>query len=119
MPPQNTAAPIPLVPPTAKPAFALGAFGGPKDKPSKSAVVPDAMRFHELPSKCRMLPESPTAQPLLELIMTTAFKLLVVNKVGLACAAVDVGNRVKGVSASNVKRNGTERNSVQGPSVCG
>jgi hypothetical protein len=47
---QKSAAGLPVVPPTAKPALGVGALGGPKETLYRFAVMPEGIRFQDEPS---------------------------------------------------------------------
>jgi hypothetical protein len=63
----------------------MGAFRGPKETLNRSMLVADGTMLHELPSKCRIMPPSPTAQPLLVLKIVSPFRLLVVGEEACTC----------------------------------
>jgi hypothetical protein len=55
-------------------------FGGPKETLKRSELVLEEIMLHELPSKCRIVPPAPTAQPSLALNITNPFRLLAVGE---------------------------------------
>lgn len=93
-PPQKSATAVPPLPPTAKPAFAFGAVGGPKETPKRSAAVAEGIKFQDDPSKCSIVPEFPTAQALLEFNRASPFRLSLVEAQGSVCA-VDHGTAIR------------------------
>jgi hypothetical protein len=107
-PPQKSATAVPPLPPTAKPEFRFGAPGGPNETPKRSEVVPEAIRVHDVPSKCSIVPAFPTAQPLLELKMTTPFKLSVADAGWVMCAA-DLGSASSRITLTKSKPRDIER----------
>jgi hypothetical protein len=72
--------------------------------------VPEGIRFHDAPSKCRIAPALPTAQPLLGFKITREFKLLVVGGDAPTTAA-DHEYPTRTNEASKARVKGVERNS--------
>jgi hypothetical protein len=73
-----------------------------------SNVVPEAIKVHDEPSKCCIVPALPAAQPLLELTKVTPFRLSVVEANGATAITnadeESARSRLSGIDKANKGR---------------